>query len=437
MSQILNVFRSKSFWVLDSLKGKPIKNHLKEIETVLENPFSKYSEAIRKNNLQKLLLHAVKTVPFYSAYSDYGNLQDFPVITKKMVQDNFESHKSNKYDTDTLFKVSTSGSTGVPFILYHDKGKRKRNSADVICFSEKAGYSIGNRLVELEVWRGHNTRNGFKNFLQNTVQFDITRLTEDRISDLLKLFSNSSDHKNVLGFPSALETMCQFVDANGVQPTVKNLKSVIANSEYLNDYTRKSVERIFKCPIYSRYSSEELGIIAHQIEDSGSDFKINWASYHVEILDLEKDVPAANGTYGRLVITDLFNFSMPLIRYDTGDIAMFNESNKKFLKTVEGRKMEMVFDTGGQMLSSYVVYTKFYPYYSLLNQYQFIQIGQREYHIKLNLKSDGFDFENELIDSIKADFGEDAIVTFELVDEIPPLSSGKRKKVVNLYKEIK
>lgn len=437
MTQILNIFRSKSFWVLDSLKGKPIKNHWKEIENVLENPFSNDSEAIRENNLQKMLSHAVNTVPFYTAFSDYGNLQDFPVITKKKIQDNFESHKSNKYDTDTLFKVSTSGSTGVPFVLYHDKGKRKRNSADVICFSKKAGYSIGNLLIELEVWRGHNTRNGFKNFLQNTVQFDITRLTEDRIAELLKLFSKSSDHKNVLGFPSALETMCQYIDANRIKPRTKGLKSVIANSEYLNNYTRESIQRIFKCPIYSRYSSEELGIIAHQTEDSGSDFRINWASYYVEILDLEKDIPAPKGTYGRLVITDLFNFSMPLIRYDTGDIAMFNESNKKFLKTVEGRKMDMVFDTEGQMLSSYVVYTKFYPFYNLLNQYQFIQIGQKEYHIKLNLKSDRFDFENELIDSIKADFGNDAIVTLEFVHEIPPLLSGKRKKVVNLYKEIK
>ena len=113
---------------------------------------------------------------------------------------------------------------------------------------------------------------------------------------------------------------------------------------------------------------------------------------------------------------------------------MFKEGNNRLLKTVEGRMMDMVYDTKGNLLSSYVVYTKFYPFYDLLNQYQFIQIGQKEYHIKLNLKGE-FNFKNELVESVKRDFGEDAKISIELVDGIPPLSSGKRKKVVNEYKK--
>lgn len=94
----------------------------------------------------------------------------------------------------------------------------------------------------------------------------------------------------------------------------------------------------------------------------------------------------------------------------------------------------MIFDTQGNMLSSYVVYTKFYPYYHLLHQYQFVQMGEKEYLVKLNTKED-FAFERELISSFKDDFGKDAIITVAHVDEIPPLSSGKRKKVVNEYKK--
>ena len=431
---VMNALRRKMFWYMDTLKGSPIKDYYQEIGGIQDTPLDSESIKAKEKNLKKLLNHTVSSTSFYKDFWEYRSLHDFPVINKKMIQDNFELFKSDKFKTDTLFKVSTSGSTGVPFKLYHNKDKRRRNTADVLFFSEKSGYSIGNLLFELEVWRGHNKRRKIKNLLQNTVQFDISKLTDGRIEHFLGLLENSDQPKSILGFPSALEQICNYINTNGVEPRIKNLNGVIANSEYLNDYTRNAVENLLGGPIYSRYSSEELGIIAHQTKSSGKDFEINWASYFVEILDMDKDITAQEGQYGRLVITDLFNYSMPLIRYDTGDIAMFKEGNNRLLKTVEGRKMDMVYDTNGNLLSSYVVYTKFYPFYDLLNQYQFIQIGQKEYHIKLNLKGE-FNFKNELVESVKRDFGEDAKISFELVDGIPPLLSGKRKKVVNEYKK--
>lgn len=388
---------------------------------------------MRKARLEGLLEHAVTTVPYFQSYRETRDLQRFPVINKKRIQDHFADFRSKEHLDDKLHKVSTSGSTGMPFTLYHDGQKRSRNLSDVLYFSNASGYTIGNRLIELEVWRSHNTRNNLKNLLQNTVQFDISKLTKERIEQLLALLGDSSDPKNLLGFASALESICTYLDAEGIEPRAKNLRGIIANSEYLNAYTRESARKHFKCPVYSRYSSEEVGILAQQTPLSGDDFQINWASYHIELLDMHEDIPAKEGTLGRLVVTDLFNRSMPLIRYDTGDVAMFRESDPRFLRAVEGRKMDMVFDTQGNMLSSFVVYTKFHPYYSLLNQYQFFQMGAKQYHVKLNLKAEKFEFEQELMDSIRKDFGQDATVTLELVNEIPPLASGKRKKVVNLY----
>lgn len=66
---------------------------------------------------------------------------------------------------------------------------------------------------------------------------------------------------------------------------------------------------------------------------------------------------------------------MPIIRYDTGDIAKLlklKNGQTKF-KKIEGRKMDLIFDTKGNIISSFVIYTKFYNYYTLLKQYQFIQ----------------------------------------------------------------
>jgi phenylacetate-CoA ligase len=127
---------------------------------------------------------------------------------------------------------------------------------------------------------------------------------------------------------------------------------------------------------------------------------------------------------------------MPIIRYDTGDIAkaITNKEGILQFESIEGRKMDLIYDTEGNLISSFVVYTKFYPFYTLLKQYQFIQKTKKDYLIKLNIHDD-FPFEEELIESIKMDFGDDANIEIEFVDEIPPLASGKRKKVLNLFSE--
>ena len=219
----------------------------------------------------------------------------------------------------------------------------------------------------------------------------------------------------------------------------ENLKitSIIANSEYLNPYTKTTLGKHLNTAILSRYSSEEIGIIAQQTLNAPNSFIINHASYQVELLSLDKDLPAKPGEFGRIVITDLFNYAMPIIRYDTGDIAKFGEGKNGAIvfTQIDGRKMDIIYDSKGNMLSSFVVYTKFYKYYHLLKQYQFIQQGEKEYEVKLNLQDSTFQFEDELVVDIKSDFGDDAIVTIAYVDEIPALSSGKRRKVINRYKQ--
>lgn len=97
--------------------------------------------------------------------------------------------------------------------------------------------------------------------------------------------------------------------------------------------------------------------------------------------------------------------------------------------------MDLIYDSQGNIITSFVIYTKFYKYYKLLKQYQFLQQGEKEYEIKLNLQDDVFEFENDLITDVKSDFGIDAKVTISYVDEIPALAYGKRKEVINNFKK--
>lgn len=434
---LINKLRRLSFNLIDLLNGNKIKKHYSEVKSILDEHSCQRLKNINEKALNELLTHAVNTTEFYSSCKIFKSLNDFPIIKKNMVLENFEQFRSKNYLKKKYHKVSTSGSTGVPFVLYQDLNKRKRNNADAIYYFKRVGYDIGNKLYEFEVWRSHNKKSKIRSFIQNIYQFDVSKLTYDKIVQLLNLLNKDKEPKAFLGFASAYESMCQFFENNKENVEFNfNVKTIIANSEYLNDYTRDNMSKIFNAPIYSRYSSEEIGIIAQQIEGSAEEFVINWASYYVELLDFNSDVPVEQGKPGRIVVTDLFNYCMPLIRFDTGDIGIFSNVKKghlpNFIK-VEGRKMDIVYDTSGNIVSSFVVYTKFYNYYKFLKQYQFIQINQSEYLIKINLIHDSFEYEEDLVSSVKSDFGQDAIVKIEYLNEIPPLNSGKRKKVMSLY----
>jgi phenylacetate-CoA ligase len=232
--------------------------------------------------------------------------------------------------------------------------------------------------------------------------------------------------------------MALYLEKNNLFYKSLGITSSIANSEYLNPYTKSVLRKHLNTPVLSRYSGEEIGIIAEQTIDSPDNFVINHASYYLEILELNNNSPCGPGEFSRIVVTDLFNYTMPLIRYDTGDIAKLgvNEDGTMQLEQIEGRKTDLIYDSKGNIISFFLIYTKFYKYYHLLKQYQFIQQGEKEYEVKLNLQGNFFEFETDLVNDIKSDFGEDSNIKVTYVDEIPPLASGKRRKVMNNYKKV-
>ncbi|PWH82447.1 CoF synthetase [Algibacter marinivivus] len=426
--------RKKIYYLSDTIKRKNVSNHLKEINFILNNPESNKSKIIQKSNLNNILNHATNTTPFYKKFRNFDSILDFPVIKKLVIQDNFNEFQSYPHKDKNNFKVSTSGSTGVPFFLFQDEVKRNRNKADVLHFLKRSNYEVGHRLFYLGVRL--NQKFSLKSLIQNVSLIDISKLTDKAIEDFLeKVAKDKNSNKILLGHVSAFETILKYLDRKNKDITNIKLNSIITNSEHLSVETKTKLENYFNTPALSRYSSEEAGIIAHQTIDSPDTFVVNHASYYIEVLNLNNNTPVKPGEIGRIVLTDLFNYAMPLIRYDTGDIAKTKvcDNGSIQFESVEGRKMDLVYDTQGNVLSSYVFNKIIYKHYKKIKQYQFIQQDKKEYEIKLNLQEDKFPFEKELISEVKEDFGKDANVNITYVNEIPPLASGKRRKVINNY----
>jgi len=423
--------RYHGFWLKDRLQGSKIRQHLDDITQLLENGETSEAKTKREAYLRSLLDHAKRSTPFYQTLAQEATLKDFPVINKHIIQKHMEDFQSTEWLDKKTKIATTSGSTGTILKVRQNQNKINRNTADTLYFSAKAGFKMGYQLLYLRHWNAYYKKSRILCWLQNIKPIEVLKLNHSEIQNLLEHIQQDPSHKSWLGYASGFESICKSLDTLQFKPIQGNIKSIIAISEGLHENTKKRMAYYFNAPVVSRYSNMENGIIAQQEPYNTPEFTINWASYHLEILHWEENIPVPSGTLGRIVVTDLFNYSMPLIRYDTGDIGAIDfEVSPPVLKQVEGRKNDVIFNTNGEPISSFIMINNYL--YEGIKQSQLVQEGKKDYVLKLQV-SDNFHQEQDLIILYHAFLGKDANIKIQYVDELPLLSSGKRKTTINNY----
>lgn len=188
----------------------------------------------------------------------------------------------------------------------------------------------------------------------------------------------------ILGYASAMDSFVNYLDEKGDTADMFNIKVIFTGSDNLSDLTKMKLEKMFGCPVINRYSNEELGVLAVTSVNSNI-FRLNTASYYFELLKLDCDEPVGPGEIGRLIVTDLYNNSMPFIRYDTGDLGISNDIDKKHLRTLsslQGRVADTIKDTNGNMISAVMENNYLHEFYKI-KQYQLIQENKNQYLFKV------------------------------------------------------
>jgi len=427
------LLRNKVFWVLDTLKGYRVAKQVKELQRILSSSNWAAIEEYNSLKLNQLLVHASNSVSFYKNMNT-TKLSDFPVVNKLILRDRIAEFVSNDFESHDLQIRMTSGSTGTPFSVYQDRNKIIRNTADTIYFADLVGYYPGQRLHYIRFWGERMKKSPTEKWMQNVKDYDVSKLNDEYIRVFLKKIASSGDH-GILAYASAYDKIVSFIERKVPKFKASNVSSMIAMSESLSKKTKMKLMSFFDCVVSSRYSNIENGIIAQQLNAGGDfdSFTINWASYHVELLKIDSDEPAEYGELGRIVITDLFNYGMPIIRYDTDDLGvmMVTENGLPVFSSIEGRSLDALTDTSGNWVSSFVP-TELEEFKGIL-EYEFNQTGEKEYQIQL-VVNEQYKEELEIVQFIKQYFGTDAHIQIKYVDSIPLLASGKRKKVLNTFK---
>lgn len=122
----------------------------------------------------------------------------------------------------------------------------------------------------------------------------------------------------LIGDPVVLKRVAAAVEAQG-NPV--NLRLAISTSDLLDDGTRNYIGDVLGCPVADAYGMSELSAMVAMECPTHSGLHVNTDQVYVEVLDPNSDVPVQLGEVGEVVVTDLNNILMPLIRYRTGDVA--------------------------------------------------------------------------------------------------------------------
>ena len=428
--------RWMGFWMLDKMKGGKIREYYDQIRYAWKEG-SSIEETDKR--IRDLIAHAVRTTDFYKDYPEDITLKDLPVVNKDTFRQQYDRFISSTYkDAPDNRVMCTSGSTGTPLRMIQNRDKIRHNIAGGIFLGAAAGYYIGMKEAFIRVWVNNVRKSKFQLLQENMIMMDSSRMDEKALAEMFRTIEKKKV-KCLVGYSSALGELSDYIRKSGTDCSNCSVRAIIPISETMPEPVRRTLEKQFGCPVRAWYSNEENGIMGLQNEENEG-YHIDTETYYYEILKMDSDEPAEPGELGRIVITDLFNYAFPILRYDNGDtaVAVRKEKNGRFklyLSELYGRRSDLIYDCKGNAVTPYIITNNLWDIEGV-KQYRFIQEDVKDYTIWLNGDPAKMD-QKEILGRICPYLGDEARIKVEIVDEIPVLASGKRKYIENRCEKYK
>ncbi len=390
----------------------------------------------------RMLLHAQRTAPFWRARLEQAGVdldrplgpeqfRRVPLLRRSDIQANHREMSSSLFRGASLHSHKTSGSTGETVeVLVDEEAQQFKRGCALRC-DEWSGWRLGERVAALwgnpqylkHGWRGR-LRNGL---LDRTTYLDTLRMDEAAIARFAALLRRHPPSL-LMGHAHSLYLLAEFLctrDKPDIRP-----RAIISTAMVLHDWERRSIEEVFQCPVTNRYGCEEVSLIACECERHQG-LHVNSDGVYLEVLRPDGS-PAAAGEVGAVVVTDLHNRAMPIIRYQLGDTAALAGRpcpcgrGLPLLESVAGRIADYVVTPDGNWISGISLTENFAVMVPGIAQLQIVQETVDTFVFRV---VQGPDFGPASLDTIRRlvaeRFGPGVRYTCEYVNRIPQEPSGK------------
>jgi phenylacetate-coenzyme A ligase PaaK-like adenylate-forming protein len=411
--------------------------HLADVERLLDLD-GPAREAHRLARLRALLGHARATVPFYEErlraagvrpehLTELAALRALPPLTKRDLAGRAADLRSRRFPLDTLVEARTGGTTSRPVPFLQERRASLRKEAATIALRRRMGWPRGVRTAWL--WgalqdapdrprrlRGRLRRAVVDGLVERALFLPATELSPARLDDYAERLRRHRPHV-LQGYPAATDLLARRLIERGETLAVP---LVVLTAEPVLLAQRERIQQALGGEVLSFYGARECGWIASECRTAHR-LHLNTAGVHLEA---EPD--------GRLLVTDLENHAMPLLRYEIGDRGALDDAPcpcgdpRPVLARLEGRVSDVLTLRSGRRVPGVVVDFRNYRIGMGLLDAQLVQEDLDHLRVRY-VPGPGFgpgslEEVRRWLDSI---FQGELSITFERRDAIPAEPNGK------------
>jgi phenylacetate-CoA ligase len=390
----------------------------------------------QNEKLSQLLEHAYNHTGYYNEIfnsagllpGDIRSIEDLrmlPSLSKETVRNKLTGLLPDNIRSYPFKKSATGGSTGDPLVYYLDNLSWSMSNANIIVNWENSGYNYGDKYIALgSKSLMINKKASLKHLvyygLKNKIALNGVNMSEEICKDYISLIKKNHICY-IYGYASAIYLLAKYVL---LQNENLKIRTCFTTSEVLTSRFRETIKKAFQCEILDCYGANDGGVSAFAKEEGYFEVGYNCL--------VRVENPDENGN-GPALLTDLFNYSMPLINYKLGDeIRVNTEKNKEYpfngqiINGIQGRISDIIHLENGHTITGpgFTVLFKDLP----VEHYFIIKTGVNKIECNI-LKLRGFTntHEETIISTFKKHMGSDTLFQIKYITEIPLTKSGKRK----------
>lgn len=389
-------------------------------------------EKLQEKKLKTILKHAYENVEFYHRrFRSEGikpediktvrDLKKLPRTTRFDLQRNFPTLVSRGVSIDKCRKYTSSGSTGTPVtVLSHGKTESYRAALFMRPFFEN-GLKMKDKMVRISA----SPPNEKKWYEKLGLMRKVCLHPNEPIKPAVKLLAKYKPEA-VYGHSSYIYLLAKEI-AETKNDRI-NPRLIFTTAELLTFTSRSFIESVFGLKIFDFYGCVEVERVAWECKKHVG-YHMDIDSQVIEIVN-DHDEQISPGERGEIILTCLYNYTMPLIRYEVGDTGVSIDDEcpcgrgLPVMKSIEGRADKFIELPSGRLVPP----TSFLDIDEVPGIGQFQVIQQKKDRIVVKLVA-GIGFLKttplQVQGLVERIVGDEVHVDIKLVDRIPREKSGK------------
>ncbi len=408
---------------------------------------------LQRTKLHKLLEYTYKNVPFYrrlfdrvglqpaDVLSDLSSMHKIPVLTKAIIRENFDELLTTESQRrEQMSSLTTGGSTGHPLVFMQDNNFRDYVTADIHRHLGWAGWQLGEIHAYIwganfEVKASQTTRAKLMDWALNRFVTNAYVLSDESMSAFAAEVRRRRP-RILFCYPSSGYRFAQFVREQGYGDI--KFDAIFSSAEVLYPVQRQFMEEVFEGKMFNRYGTRELGGISCECE-AHTGLHASIENVYIEIL--RNGQPAEPGEEGDIIVTNLNNYGMPLIRYSIEDMGAWRVEGGcpcgRELPMMElrlARQIDMFKTRDGRSVWGGFAS----PMFGMEGVKRFQLIQKSLDLVVARIVKDGDLDEKKLAEierTVKIALGDNVEVKFEFPDEIAVYDSGKYRYAISELKD--